>query len=52
MIKPSTKRANETRDRKRAKGLVPKHIWVYPEDWPVIKAFIDCITEKTEKKSK
>jgi hypothetical protein len=28
------------RDRKRAEGLVPREIWVRPEDWPQVQKYL------------
>jgi hypothetical protein len=29
------------RQRKRDKGLVPKEVWIFPEDWEEIKELIE-----------
>jgi hypothetical protein len=39
--KSPAKRKSESRKRMREKGMVPKEIWVYPDDWPEIKNFIE-----------
>ena len=49
MAKTANQRSKEARKRNREEGMVPKHIWVYPEDWEEIKAFIDFKTDQTEK---
>lgn len=38
------------RERKRALGLVEKHIWVHPADWPaILKRVREAIKRRVEK---
>jgi hypothetical protein len=44
--KPDFKKT--AREKWRAEGMIPKEIWVFPEDWPEILAFINF--KKTERR--
>jgi hypothetical protein len=39
--KKATDKKAQARKKWREEGMVPKEIWVFPEDWPDIKSYID-----------
>ena len=53
MVKTGRERQRELRKKKREAGLISKEIWVYPEIWEEIQAFIEfknsSILEKKRK---
>ena len=34
------------RNRKRGKGLIPKELWVHPDDWPELRELYIKINKK------
>lgn len=43
-------RKKADRERLRKEGFVLKQIWVRPQDWPRIKAYIERFRRRSEKK--
>ena len=48
MPKSDAERRKKSNDKKRERGLIPKHIWVYPQSWPHIKKYIDKKNKEAE----